>query len=189
MWCFFAICGLWIPDSPSCLMIRISRFYWGMQARESGGSEGKGAVKFLEIYFINAHDFWIDTKWQYNSFKNAPAAPPPRRAARRGATNLRNSGRGTALSLVTTTIIPTTVTEIPGRRWRSCTAFASTGHKHLDRLSGMPTKILRRPARSQAPKRSASLAPRAAAPTSVSAALPTKTAFLGCPETKPPACR
>jgi len=35
----------------------------GMQARGSGGSEGKGTVKFLGIYFINAHDFRIDTKW------------------------------------------------------------------------------------------------------------------------------
>jgi hypothetical protein len=47
-----------------------------MQARESGGSEGKCAVKFLEIYFINAHDFRIDTAIVRRFCLHATQGPP-----------------------------------------------------------------------------------------------------------------
>jgi hypothetical protein len=56
-------------------MNRISRFYWECRLGESGGSEGKGAVKFLEISFINAHDFWIDTKCQVGQAANSTEQP------------------------------------------------------------------------------------------------------------------
>jgi len=43
---------MWILD-PRFALLSDSDFpvLLGMQARESGGSEGKGTVKFLEIYF------------------------------------------------------------------------------------------------------------------------------------------
>jgi hypothetical protein len=68
---------MWLLDPRFALLSHDSDFpvLLGMQARESGGSEGKGAVKFLEIYFINAHDFRIDTKWQVGQAANSTEQP------------------------------------------------------------------------------------------------------------------
>jgi len=45
--------NMWLMDPRFGLLSHDSDFpvLFGMQARESGGSEGKGTVKFLEIYF------------------------------------------------------------------------------------------------------------------------------------------